>query len=93
MTAILEEVVRTRLLKIAASDLMAWNLRGNRKDRHTIAVAIEEAIDEVKVAGAATARTHGDVSSEVGFRAGGERSYLFMPHMEPFDLAPDGSHL
>ena len=93
MAAILEEMVGTRLLKVAASDLVAWNLRCDRKDRHTIAVAIEQAIDEMKVAGTATARTDGKFSGKVGFSAGSERRYFFMSCVQPFDLALAANHI
>ena len=74
------------LLKIAAPDLLAWNLRGNRKYRYAIPVAIEEAIDEVKIARTATTGAHRDLSCKVSLRTGGKRRHLFMPYMQPFDL-------
>ena len=48
---------RMRLLKVAASDLMTRDLRRNRKYRHAISITIEEAIDEVKIAGRNYLRT------------------------------------
>jgi hypothetical protein len=93
VAAILEEMVGTRLLKVAASDLMAWNLRSDRKDWHTIAVAIEQAIDEMKVAGTATARTDRKFSGKVGFSASSERRYLLVPRVQPFDLALAADHI
>jgi len=55
IAAVFEQMLRVCLLKVAASYLMTRNLRRNRKYRHTISMAIEEAIDEVKIARAATA--------------------------------------
>ena len=55
VAAILEQMLRMRLLKIAASDLMARNLRRNRKHWYATPMAIEEAVDEVKIARPATA--------------------------------------
>jgi hypothetical protein len=49
-------------------------------------MAIEEAVDEVKIARAATARAHRELSGKMSLRAGGKRGYLFMPYMQPFDL-------
>ena len=86
MAAILEQMLRMRLLKVAASDLMARNLRRNRKHWYATPMAIEEAVDEVKIARPATAGTYRNVPRKVSFRAGGECGGLFMPHMQPLDL-------
>jgi len=75
-----------RLLKITASNFIARNLRGNRKHRYTVPMAIEEAIDEVKIAWAATACAHRNAPCKMSLGAGGKRGYLFMPDMQPFDL-------
>ena len=61
MAAILEQVLRMCLLKIAASDLMARNLRRNRKHWYATPMAIEEAVDEVKIARPAAAGTYRNV--------------------------------
>jgi hypothetical protein len=86
MTAIFEQVLWMRLLKVATSDLMTRNLRRNGKDRHAIPMAIEEAIDEVKIARAATACAHGNLSCNMSIRSCGERGNLFMSYMKPLDL-------
>jgi hypothetical protein len=75
-----------RLLKVAASYLITRNLRCNREYRNAIAMTIEEAVDEVKIAWTTTASAHSDPSREMGLRSGSKRRYLFMPHMQPFDL-------
>jgi hypothetical protein len=75
-----------RLLKVAASDLMTRDLRRNRKYRYAISMAIEEAIDEVKVARAATTCAHRNLPGKMSLGAGGKRGHLFMPYMQPFDL-------
>jgi hypothetical protein len=49
-------------------------------------MAIEETIDEVKIAWAATASADGKLSCEVRLRSGGKRGYFFMSYMKPFDL-------
>jgi hypothetical protein len=49
-------------------------------------MTIEEAIDEVKIARAATACADGKLACDVGLRSGGKRRDLFVPHMQPFDL-------
>jgi hypothetical protein len=74
------------LLKVAASDLMTRDLRGNRKYRHPIPMAIEEAIDEVKVARTATTCAHRNLPCKMRLRAGSKRGYLFVPYVQPLDL-------
>jgi hypothetical protein len=49
-------------------------------------MAIEEAIDEVKIARAATTCAHRNLSREMSLRAGGKRGHLFMSYMKPLDL-------
>ena len=65
---------------------MTRNLRRNREYRHPIAMTIEEAVDEVKIARPATARADGKPSCEMGLRPRSKCGYLFMPYMQPFDL-------
>jgi hypothetical protein len=65
---------------------VTWNLCRNRKHRRATPMAIEEAIDKVQIARAATARAHGNFSCKVSLRAGGKCGHLFMPYMQPFDL-------
>jgi hypothetical protein len=86
VAAIFEQVVWMRLLKVTTSDLVTWNLCCNRKYRHAIPMAIEETVDEVKIARATTASAHSDLSCEMGLRSGSKRGCLFVPHMHPFDL-------
>ena len=86
MAAVLEQMLRMGLLKVAASDLMARDLRCNCKYRHAIPLAIEEAVDEVKIARTATTGAHRDLSCKVSLRTGGKRRHLFMPYVQPFDL-------
>jgi hypothetical protein len=49
-------------------------------------MAIEEAIDQVKVARPATTGTHRNLPCKMTLRAGGKRGHLFMSYMKPFDL-------
>jgi hypothetical protein len=93
VAAILEQMLGMRFLKIAASDLIAGNLRRNRKHRHPVPLAIEQAVDEMKIARSATPRAHCDLAGEVGLRSGGKRGGLFMPHMQPFNLLGSPDHV
>src|SRR5258708_1012032 len=86
MAAIFEQMLRMRLLKVAASNLVTRNLRRNSKYRHTIPMTIEETIDKVKIARAATARAHSDRTCKVSLRTGSKSSHLLMPYMYPLDL-------
>ena len=60
---------------------------GDREHRLVVAVAVEQAIDEMQVAGPTTARTHREASG--GRRLGTRREgcHFFMAHMHPGDLA------
>src|SRR5271166_2062317 len=54
VTAIFEQLVGVRLLKIRASDFAAGDVRGNGQHRHAAAMTIVETIDKVHVSRAAT---------------------------------------
>src|SRR5258705_8653361 len=92
VAALREELRGVRLLEVAAPDLARGNLRGDRQDRYTAAVAVVEAVDQVQVARAAAAGAHGQLAREVGFCPGGKRSHFLVPHVGPFQLLrlPDG---
>ena len=53
------------LLEISGADLGRWDLRRNRKHGQARAVAVEQAVDEVQIAGAATARANGEFARQV----------------------------
>src|SRR5882757_241995 len=86
VAAIFKQMLRVRLLKVAASNLVTRNLCRNCEHGDTIPMTVEEAVDEVKIAWAATARTYGKLSGKVSLGSSGKGSYLFMSHMQPFDL-------
>src|ERR1700721_4752248 len=54
VAALLEQKFRMRLLEIVGTDLGAWNMCRDRENRHGTAMAIEQPVDEMKVAGTAT---------------------------------------
>ena len=58
----------------------------NGDDRHAGAVAIEQPVDEMQVAGTTAARTHGKLPRKVRFGAGCKRCPLFVANMDPLDL-------
>src|ERR1700733_7981577 len=50
-------------------------------------MAVEQAVDEVQIARAATAGAHRERPGQVGLGAGGEGTDFLVPDMDPFDLA------
>ena len=54
MAALREEMFRVGFLKIAAANFVAGNLRRNREDGDTVALAVVETIDQMQIAGTAT---------------------------------------
>ena len=72
MAALCKDLLRACFLKIVAANFAAGDLRGNGEHGDAAAVAIIEAVDEVQIAGAATAGAHGKLSGEMGFGSGGE---------------------
>ena len=87
VTALLEQVLRMGFLEISGADLGRRDLRRNRKHRHARAVTIEQAIDEVQIAGSAAAGADRELSCQVRLGAGRESRDLLVPDMHPFDLA------
>ena len=78
MAALREEMFRVGFLKIAAADFVAGNLRRNGENRNTVALAVVETIDQMQVAGTATAGADRQSSGEMRFRAGGKRRGFLM---------------
>src|ERR1700751_3446222 len=79
------------LLKIAGADFSRRDLRGDRQHRHTRPGAIEEPIDQMQIARAATAGTNRELARQVRLGAGSKGGDLLVPDMQPLDfaLAPD----
>jgi hypothetical protein len=72
-------------LKIVDPDLAARDMGGNRQDRHAAALAIEQAIDQMEIAGTTAARAHGKVPSEMSFGSRSESGSFLMAHVDPID--------
>jgi len=73
-------------LEISGAEFGRRDLRCNGKHRHARPLTIEQAIDEVQIAGSAAAGTDGEVSRQVRFGTGRKGCDLLVPHMHPFDL-------
>src|SRR5262245_65769843 len=87
MAALLEQLLRMRLLKIAGADFRRWNLRRDGEHRQGRAVAGEQAVDEMQVARSAAAGADRELTREMGLATGGKRRDLLVPDVNPFDLA------
>ena len=75
------------LLEISGADLGRRNLGRNRKHRHPRAVAVEQAVDEVQIAGPATASANGELARQMRLGASREGGDLLVPDMDPLDFA------
>ena len=80
-----EQVLRMRLLKIAAADFGRRNLRGDGEHRRAAAVRIEQAVDEMQVARAARPSADRKLARDLRFARGGKGGDLFMPDVNPVD--------
>ena len=87
MAALPEQVLRMCLLKITGAYFARRDMGRDAQNRHTRAMRIEKPIDEMEVAGPATAGADRQFAGEMSLACGGKRRHLFVPHMNPFDLA------
>src|SRR5258708_1236081 len=74
-------------LEIARADLGRGNVSRDRHYRHARAVAVEQTIDEVQVAGAATSGANREATRDMRIRAGRERGDLLVPDVQPLHAA------
>src|SRR6202035_214807 len=74
-----------RLLEVVGSDLGAWNMCRNCKNRHGAPMAIEEAVDEMKVTGTATPSADSKLAGDVRIGARGERRNFFVADVNPLN--------
>src|SRR6516225_1844773 len=86
MATITEKLVGMGFLKVVAADLLARNLRGDGQHRHSAAVAIIKAVDQMHVAWPATSGANGQFTRQVGLSTCGKRRRLFVAHADPFNL-------
>ena len=87
MAAFAEQVLRMGFLEIACADFGRGDLRGNGKHRHTRAVAIKEAIDQVQITRPAAPGADRELARQMGLGARREGRDLLVPDMHPLDLA------
>src|SRR5262249_60661867 len=87
MAALLEQLLRVRLLEIAGGDFRRRDPGGDGEHRQARAVAVEQAVDEMQVARSAAAGADRELTREMGLATGGKRRDLLVPDVNPFDLA------
>src|SRR4051812_34667077 len=75
------------LLKVAGPDLGGRDMCRDRDNRDPGTVAVEQAVDQVQIAGSAATGTNGEVAGQVRIRAGGEGSPLLVSDVQPRNLA------
>jgi len=74
------------LLKIIASEFIAWNLSSDRENRHPATMAIVETVDEVDIPWAATPCAHRKLPGELSICARSVGSDLFVAHKQPVNV-------
>src|SRR6202162_2982200 len=85
VAALREKMFWVGLLKISATDFIAWNLRRNCENRNTAAMAVVEPIDQMQITGTATASADRQTPCEMRFRSSSKRRRLFMPYVNPLN--------
>src|SRR5260370_8977288 len=89
MAALRKDMLGMSLLKISAPDFTTWILGGYCQDRHAAAMTVVEAIDQMRVPGAATPVTHRYLARNMRLGPGRKRAHLLVSHMNPADLLPN----
>ena len=85
--ALAEQLLRMRLLEVAAADLLARDVRGDREHRHATARRVEQTVDQMQVPGAAAGRAHSELPRHRGLAGGRERRRLLVANVLPDHLA------
>jgi hypothetical protein len=92
VAALAEQLIGVSLLEVAGADLGTGDVGGDGQYRGHAPMGIEQPVDEVQVAGAATAHAGRQLARELCLRTGRESRSLFVADMHPADLsaAADG---
>src|ERR1700744_2153512 len=72
VAALFEEILRVGFLEVVGADLGAGDVSCDGENGHAAAMAIEEAVDEVQIAGAAACSADGEGAGEMRVGSGGE---------------------
>ena len=87
VAALFEEILGMGFLKVVGADFGAGYVRGDGKDGNTAAMAVEEAVDEMQVAGTAACGADGERAGKMRVGAGGECGDFFVAHVDPLQGA------
>jgi hypothetical protein len=78
MTALFEQVLRMRFLKILAPNLRAGNMRRDRQNRHSTPLTVIKTVDEMKVTRSTASGAHGQFTGDVRLGTGRKGCNLFV---------------
>jgi hypothetical protein len=82
-----EPVLRMGLLEIARPDLGRREVGRDRQHRQRRAMAVEQAVDEMQVAGATASGAHGEAAAEMGLGTRREGRNLLVADVKPLNLS------
>src|ERR1700674_3965720 len=74
-----------RLLKVVCADFTTRNMRSDSKYRGHATVSVVQAVNQVQVAWAATARADSQLPGKLGLGSGRKSTYFFVAHLHPGD--------
>ena len=82
-----EDLLGVGLLEVAASDLGAGDVGGDREDGRCVALAVVQPVEQVHAAGSRRAEHGGRPAGDLGVRPGGEGAGLLVAHVHELDVA------
>ncbi len=85
VATVLEETFRMCGLEIIDADFAARDVGRDRQYGYAVALAIEQAVDQMQIAGTAAAGAHRKTSRKMSLRPGRESRSLLMAHVDPID--------
>src|SRR6266478_7931696 len=85
MAAIPEQAFRMCCLEIIDPDFAAGDVGRDCQNRHAVALAVEQAVDQMKVAWTTAPGAHSKASGKMTFSPGRKSRGLFMTHVNPVD--------
>src|SRR6476660_1384604 len=72
-------------LEVIDSNFAAGDMGGDCQNRHAVALAIEQAVDQMKVAWTAAPGANSKARGKMSFGSRRKSRGLFMPHVNPVD--------
>src|ERR1700744_2511606 len=83
MAAFPEQILGMRFLEISRTNFSGGNMGCNREHWYARAMAIEEPVDQMQIAGSAASGADRKRAGQVRLGAGGKRRNFFVAHMHP----------